>query len=269
MQPAPHTRWLTQTALGLALAALFVAGNVATVNSAEKSKDLDAAEAFKTESPIKHVIILIGENRGLDHTFGVYKPKGKGQTISNILSKGIVNANGMPGPNFAQAVQFSVAGQPLYYVGAPHNAKTPYNTSSNVMPQPNTNGAPSAQSNTGAPFETIAEADMEPDLESSNSILLTTGATNLPTDAVDTRVPGAGTLPNGPFVLQGANITDDDYTGDMTHRFYQAWQQSDCSIANATAANPTGCLNDLFPFVMATYAPPNPATKSGNFSEGN
>jgi phospholipase C len=39
-------------------------------------------------------------------------------------------------------------------------------------------------------------------------------------------------------VLQGANITDDDYTGDMTHRFYQAWQQSDCSIANATAAIP-------------------------------
>src|ERR1700730_18672201 len=47
--------------------------------------------ASKTASPIKHVIILIGENRGLDHTFGVYRPKGAGQTISNLLSKGIVN----------------------------------------------------------------------------------------------------------------------------------------------------------------------------------
>src|SRR5712675_3516995 len=47
-----------------------------------------------TESPIKHVIVLIGENRGLDHTFGVYRPKGKGQTISNLLSKGIVNEDG-------------------------------------------------------------------------------------------------------------------------------------------------------------------------------
>ncbi len=34
------------------------------------------ADGLKTASPIKHVIILIGENRGLDHTFGIYKPKG-------------------------------------------------------------------------------------------------------------------------------------------------------------------------------------------------
>ena len=129
------------------------------------------------------------------------------------------------------------------------------------MPQPNTNGAPSAQSNTGAPFETLAEAEIEPDIEPANAALLTTGATGLPTGVLDTRIPGAGTL-TGPFVLQGPNISDDDYTGDMTHRFFQAWQQSDCSIANATKANPSGCLNDLFPFVMATYS-------SSNKSEGN
>ncbi len=56
---------------------------------------------MKTASPIKHVIVLIGENRGLDHTFGVYKPKGKKETISNLLSKGIVNEDGSPGPNYA------------------------------------------------------------------------------------------------------------------------------------------------------------------------
>jgi len=48
----------------------------------------------------------------------------------------------------------------------------------------------------------------------------------------------------------------DSYTGDTTHRFYQMWQQSDCSIRNATEANPTGCLNDLYPFVITTYAGP-------------
>jgi phospholipase C len=32
------------------------------------------------------------------------------------------------------------------------------------------------------------------------------------------------------------------------------WQQTDCSIRNATEDNPTGCLNDLYPFVMTTYA---------------
>ena len=93
----------------------------------------DPADKFKTATPIKHVIVLIGENRGLDHTFGVYKPKGKGQTISNILSKGIVNADGSPGPHFAQAQQFQVSAQSTYYIGAPKSAKTLYGTG-NLMP---------------------------------------------------------------------------------------------------------------------------------------
>ena len=63
-------------------------------------------------------------------------------------------------------------------------------------------------------------------------------------------------------------ISDDDYTGDMTHRFYQAWQQPDCSIANATNDNPTGCFNDLFPFVMATYAR-RIRRRRRKFSDGN
>jgi phospholipase C len=125
------------------------------------------------------------------------------------------------------------------------------------MPQPNTNGAPSAQSDTGAPFKTLAEAAVEMDLQAEFTALLTTGATGLPTGVLDTRIPGAGALPPGPFVLQGPNITDDDYTGDMTHRYYQAFQQQDCSLANATKDNPTGCLNDLFAFVMATFSATN------------
>ena len=239
-----------KAAMCVSVMALSAFGYVAT------SQGASTDNSNNTVTPIKHVIILIGENRGLDHTFGVYKPKARGVTISNILSKGIVNADGSPGPNFALAQQFSVTGQPNYYIGAPDIAKTPYGAS-NLMPQPNTNGAPSAQSDTGAPFKTIAEADVETDIEPVNVELLTTGATGLPTGVLDTRVPGAGTLPPGPFQLQGPNLTDDDYTGDMTHRFYQAWQQSDCSLTNATAANPTGCLNDLFPFVMATYSATN------------
>jgi len=118
--------------------------------SLNKSSSSTSADG-ETLSPIKHVIILIGENRGLDHTFGVYKPKGKNQTISNLLSKGIVNEDGTPGPNFSLAQQFSVAGQPSYYIGAPNVAKSAYGAT-NTMPQPNTNGAPTGQSATGAPF---------------------------------------------------------------------------------------------------------------------
>jgi phospholipase C len=216
----------------------------------------DAADATPTTSPIKHVIILIGENRGLDHTFGVYIPKGKKQTISNILSKGIVNIDGSPGPHFGLAQQFSVGGQTMWYFGAPNVSKFPYSPT-NLMPQPNTNGAPTAQSDTGAPFNTIAEANTETDINATDVGLLTTGATGLPAGVLDTRIPGAGNLPNGPFQLQGPAMTDDDYTGDMTHRFFQAAQQQDCSISNATKANPTGCLNDLFAFVMATYSATN------------
>ncbi|RZN30279.1 alkaline phosphatase family protein [Bradyrhizobium sp. Leo121] len=218
-------------------------------------KDNDPADKVKTASPIKHVIILIGENRGLDHTFGVYKPKGRGQTISNLLSKCIVNEDGSPGPNFAQAQQYSVAAQSSFYIGAPTIAKSPY-SATNTMPQPNTAGTPTAQSDTGAPFKTIAEASVEKDMDSSDLDILTTGFSGLPTGALDTRVPGAGHL-TGPFALQGEQISDDDYTGDTTHRFYQDWQQEDCSAASVTKANNSGCLNDLFPFVMATYSASN------------
>jgi phospholipase C len=264
-----HFAWGASAVLSFSLLAV-------TVGFADdKSKDKDAADEVKTESPIKHVIILIGENRGTDHTFGVYKPKGRGQTISNILSKGIVNEDGSPGPNFSLAQQFLVTPQPQYYVGAPDKAKAAYG-STVQMPQPNTNGAPVAQSATGAPFVPavlagLAAIDPSPDFNTLTNTILTTGFTALPADTLDTRIPNAGVLPNGPFVLQGTNISDDDYTGDTTHRFYQAWQQSDCSLANATKANPSGCLNDLFPFVMATYDLSDntvPAVQH-NFSEGN
>jgi phospholipase C len=215
----------------------------------------DKGNGSKTASPIKHVIILIGENRGLDHTFGVYRPKGAGQTISNLLSKGIVNEDGTPGPNFAQAQQFSVGTQPNFYIGAPNNAKFAY-SAANAMPQPNTAGTPTTSSDTAPPFKTIAEASVEKDMDPGDLDILTTGASSLPVNSLDTRVPGAGTL-TGPFPLQGPNISDDDYTGDTTHRFFQAWQQQDCSIANATKDNPAGCKSDLFPFVMATYSATN------------
>ena len=255
-------------------AALSVTLAAASAGMANQPKG-DACETLRTESPIKHVIILIGENRGTDHTFGVYKPAGHGQTISNILSREIVNEDGSPGTNFALAQQYQVAPQSAYYVGAPDKAKTAYG-SRGQMPQPNTNGAPVAQGASGAPFlpavlAAAATIDPSPDFNPLTDTILTTGFTSLPSDSLDTRIPNAGILPNGPFVLQGPNISDDDYTGDMTHRFYQAWQQSDCSVANATRTNPTGCLNDLFPFVMSTYDlndSVKPAVQ-GNFSEGN
>ncbi|MEJ0095657.1 MAG: alkaline phosphatase family protein [Methylocella sp.] len=216
----------------------------------------DAAASVATKSPIKHVIILIGENRGLDHTFGVYKPKGKGQTISNLLSKGIVKENGKPGPNFALAQQFSVSPQKTYFISAKKADKTPYG-SANLMPQPNTASAPTAQMTNDAPFTSVSIiAPLENDIEPQDLGLLTTGATGLPHGVLDTRVPGAGAL-NGPYPLLGANLSDDDYTGDQTHKFFPMYQMMDCKLSSATKENPSGCLSDLYPFAGSTFGGSN------------
>ena len=57
------------------------------------------AAAVNTASPIKHVIVVVGENRTFDHVFGAYTPR-RGQTVANLLSKGIITADGRrpPGP---------------------------------------------------------------------------------------------------------------------------------------------------------------------------
>ena len=59
----------------------------------------------ETTSPIKHVIVIIGENRSFDHVFATYVPPKQGESVYNLLSEGIVNADGTPGSNFAKAAQ--------------------------------------------------------------------------------------------------------------------------------------------------------------------
>ena len=69
----------------------------------------------------------------------------------------------------------------------------------------------------------------------------------------DTRVANFNNLPNGPFPLRGSQLPYDSYTGDTTHRLFEMWQQSDCNVFNATKENPSGCLSDLYPFVITNY----------------
>ena len=206
-----------------------------------------------TVTPITHIIVVIGENRTFDHIFGLYRPR-PGQTVWNLLSKGIVKADGTPGPHFAQAAQFHVGPQPSYYISAPD--KTPYE----VLPPPNLAGAPATRSDTLPPFKTAVEAAAaEPALEPADEQLLTTGASGMAGRVgLDTRYANYGKLPNGPFQLTAPNLPYDSYTGDTAHRFFQMWQQSDCDPRNATTANPSGCLSDLYPFVNSNASEPNP-----------
>ena len=235
------------------LSAVAVSGVVAAMPVYSADPDT-ATDQLKTATPIKHLIVVIGENRSFDHVLGIYAPK-SGDSILNLLSERIVRGNGSPGPNFAAAKQFTTSGQTSYFIGVNKKNKTPYTT----LPAPTLGGAPNQPSMTSPPFTGFTDAQLaaiEPSLEPGDLFLRTTGATGaaVTSGAPDTRIANYAALPNGPFQLTGPTLPYDSYTGDTAHRFYQMWQQSDCSIHNATEDNPTGCLNDLYPYVMTTYA---------------
>jgi phospholipase C len=226
-----------------------------------------ADEHGHTASPIKHVIVLIGENRTFDHLFATYVPK-RGESVKNLLSEGIIHADGTPGPHFKKAQQFQAVApfKTKYYISLEGNDKTPYDT----LPAPTLNFSPSPDASIigfatePPPFPAATPnfilAAIEPSLETADLPLLTTGASGqnntfvlTPVPDFDTRVQNFNNLPNGPFPLKGANLPYDSYTGDTTHRLFEMWQQSDCNIKNATRSNPSGCLSDLYPFVITNY----------------
>jgi len=240
--PSFHSRRATFLATALV-------GGMLTLNAHGADPDTTSDQS---KTPIKHVIVLIGENRSFDHLFATYKPKSD-DSVLNLISEHVIRENGSPGPQFARSKQFTTGAQSTYFVGLKPSEKTPYTT----LPAPTLNGAPNVTSATSPPFN-LPDAELaaiEPSLEASDLFLLTTGATGAAgKTGPDARIAHDLSLPNGPFQLTGANLPYDSYTGDTTHRFFQMWQQSDCSRHNFTEDNPSGCLNDLYPFVITTYA---------------
>ena len=212
-------------------------------------------EEMVTETPIKHLIFIVGENRSFDNIFAAYKPK-NGQKIWNLLSQGIVNDDGTPGPNFAKAPQNEVTASNGRYELAPQNKK-PYTG----LPVPTLQNADSPAvglafgivNADGTPTATFPQGD--PDISRHAQILLATGGAPA-RSGLDTRVVGAEHLPAGPFQQTGPTLPFDSYEGDTIHQMFQMWQQSDCSMQHATQQNPTGCLHDLYPFVATTYSTP-------------
>jgi phospholipase C len=190
-----------------------------------------------TATPIKHVIMIIGENRTFDHVFATWVPPRRDQTVWNLLSQGIVNIDGTPGPNYSKAQQWKAIDEGVF---SEHPHKTdPYHT----LP-PVSIGGP-----TKAPLagETPAQvAAIEPALTSADDILLTTGGTGFTTSGPDPRYPQ--NLPDGPYQIS-RYLGYDAYSSSPVHRFYQMWQQTDCDVGKATTQNPSGCQNDLFPWV--------------------
>ena len=89
-----------------------------------------AEASQKTATKIEHVIVIVGENRSFDNLFATYQPK-QGQSIENLLSKKIVNADGTPGKNFHTALQHIASNTGEYsptpkIVGTYENLPQPY-----------------------------------------------------------------------------------------------------------------------------------------------
>ena len=84
-----------------------------------------------TTTPIKHVIVIIGENHTFDNVFGTYQPV-RGQSVNNLLSEGIVTPSGNLGHNVSKAEQKIATDTKTYSL-------TPKKTGEyQTLPQPNT-----------------------------------------------------------------------------------------------------------------------------------
>ncbi len=265
-------KWRPSTTLALSLVALM---SVA-VPASSQSDGSDDADHQKTATPIKHVILIIGENRTFDNIYATYVPKHG--TVSNLLSKGIVHSDGSPGPNadLAQQFQLETINPVSYFIDTSKLINPGKTTYSPFLPTPEAGGAPPQPvtrsqflkdpANSAPPFD--AKTFSTPQLntislalEIDDLPLITSGATGLknctadptlPPSACqepDTRIANFNKLPNTSFQITGAKVPYDSYTGDMVHRLFQMWQQADCNVADATKANPSGCKNDLLPFI--------------------
>ena len=180
---------------GLALSAMTAAGVSASAATA------GVALAPPTATPIKHVIVIIGENHSFDNVFATYQPPA-GQHIENLLSEGIITKTGQPGPNWKKAEQLTASDTKTYSVTPKITGAYP------TLPQPNTTSVPQACDGQAG-------------------------------DSPDTRFPA--TLPNGPYQItkyvpyfdSHTEYSKDGqcefygaYVGDPLHRFYQMTQQT-------------------------------------------
>jgi phospholipase C len=231
-----------------------------------------AADTTRDSStPIKHVIVIVGENRTFDHIFATYKPRGADH-IDNLLSKGIVTEEGSPGRHYSRAWQYSADVTDSAVFQLSPKTKSLYG----ALPAPLNGGPTDVCADNG--ICTLAEAQAsENGLAADYYRFLLSGGSGLSGKVPDSRIDGVhatppySTLPPGPFQLTkkgpNASFTNDSYAASPVHRFYQMWQQLDCDASYASRENPSGCRSDLFPWTEVTVgAGTNGLAQPANFS---
>ena len=152
-------------------------------------------------TPIEHLIVIIGENQTFDGLFATYVPK-PGSTVHNLLSQGVIDGDGNPGPYYATLSQNRAVPAGTYTLELQRAGAY------SALPQPRLIGVQDQG------FHDV-------------------------TNTVDPRFPN--NLGPGPFsitryvpypqesdapTLSGATANLSTATGDPVHRFFQMWQQT-------------------------------------------
>jgi phospholipase C len=223
-----------------------------------------ASDRHKTQTPIKHVIVIIGENRSFDHVFATYVPNKPGQTVNNLLSEGIVAldefSNAIPGPNFEKAHQLAamdIGATDTFLLSPPTqlfpNDQLPAplvgGPKVSYIPNQCTADTPITQCPASLMLAELSESGLDPGYYPA----LLSGGTGQTSKTPDQRISEVAALPAGPFQLtNGTTFTYDAYSASPVHRFYQMWQQLNCNLAQASSANPSGCNGGLFSWVEVT-----------------
>jgi phospholipase C len=183
-----------------------------------------------TVSPIKHVIVIIGENHTFDNVFGTYQPP-SGQTVHNLLSEGIVTASGNSGPSAGIALQQTASDAKTYQVDPSDTG--PYQT----LPQPNTTYVSKACDGQSSD---VADSRFPSDLA------------NAPYQ-ITKYVPYFDS--HGAYNQYGTCEFNGAYVGDPLHRFYQMYQEV------------SGGANDLWTWVHGTAGDSNGNPPPSPFSD--
>jgi phospholipase C len=164
--------------------ATLIAAAIGTLSGAA------TAASVTPTTPIKHLIVVVGENVSFDALFATYAPK-KGQRVHNLLSQGIVDTDGNPGPHYHKAVQRQAVNESFSYTLKPRKSDV-----YDQLPQPTLIGVYDPVTLTpygGTPDPRFAGLDV------------------------------SGPFQITKYVPYGS---PNSATGDPAHRFFQMWQQS-------------------------------------------
>jgi acid phosphatase len=206
---------------GLAGLAVSAVTGVAALTAGSGATAAGHAGAAPTYTPVRHVIVIIGENHSFDSVYATYQAP-RGQHIKNLLSEGIITKNGGLGRNWRKAAQLKARDTKTYSVS------------------PTVTGA----------YTSLPRPD---------TTYFSPGCDGQQGNKPDKRFPAH--LANAPYQITkyvpyfdthaqytGGCESNGAYVGDPLHRFYQMYQQtSHRGKLNVWAANTAGDDNGASP----------------------